>query len=42
MGVTSDTFERATALLNAGADALVIDTAHGHSAGVIRKIKESN
>lgn len=40
MGVTSDTFERATALLNAGADALVIDTAHGHSAGVIRKIKE--
>lgn len=40
VGVTSDTFERATALLNAGADALVIDTAHGHSAGVIRKIKE--
>lgn len=40
IGVTSDTFERATALLDAGADALVIDTAHGHSAGVIRKIKE--
>ena len=40
VGVTSDTYERATALLNAGADALVIDTAHGHSAGVIRKIKE--
>lgn len=40
VGVTSDTFERATALLEAGADALVIDTAHGHSAGVIRKIKE--
>ncbi|MBF0781148.1 MULTISPECIES: IMP dehydrogenase [unclassified Granulicatella] len=40
VGVTSDTFERATALLDAGADAIVIDTAHGHSAGVIRKIKE--
>ena len=40
VGVTSDTFERAEALLNAGADALVIDTAHGHSAGVLRKIKE--
>lgn len=40
VGVTSDTFERAAALLKAGADALVIDTAHGHSAGVIRKIKE--
>lgn len=40
VGVTSDTFERATALLDAGADAIVIDTAHGHSAGVLRKIKE--
>ena len=40
VGVTSDTFERATALLEAGVDALVIDTAHGHSAGVIRKITE--
>ncbi|ABE00256.1 IMP dehydrogenase [Ligilactobacillus salivarius] len=40
VGVTGDTFERAEALLNAGADALVIDTAHGHSAGVLRKIKE--
>ena len=40
VGVTSDTFERAEALLEAGADAIVVDTAHGHSAGVIRKIKE--
>lgn len=40
VGVTSDTFERAQALLDAGVDALVIDTAHGHSAGVLRKIKE--
>lgn len=40
VGVTSDTFERAEALFEAGADAIVIDTAHGHSAGVLRKIKE--
>ena len=40
VGVTSDTFERADSLLEAGADAIVIDTAHGHSAGVLRKIKE--
>lgn len=40
VGVTSDTFERAEALIEAGVDALIIDTAHGHSAGVIRKIKE--
>lgn len=40
VGVTSDTFERASALLKAGADAIIIDTAHGHSAGVLRKIKE--
>lgn len=40
VGVTSDTFDRAQALLNAGADAIIIDTAHGHSAGVLRKIAE--
>lgn len=40
VGVTSDTFERAQALFDAGADAIVIDTAHGHSAGVLRKIAE--
>lgn len=40
VGVTSDTFERAESLLEAGSDAIVIDTAHGHSAGVLRKIKE--
>lgn len=40
IGVTSDTFERAETLLENGADAIVIDTAHGHSAGVLRKIKE--
>lgn len=40
VGITSDTFERASALIEEQVDALVIDTAHGHSAGVIRKIKE--
>ena len=40
VGITSDTFERASALIAEQVDALVIDTAHGHSAGVIRKIKE--
>ena len=40
VGVSSDTFERAEALFEAGADAIVIDTAHGHSAGVLRKIAE--
>ncbi|MBF0805816.1 MULTISPECIES: IMP dehydrogenase [unclassified Streptococcus] len=40
VGVTSDTFDRARALFEAGADAIVIDTAHGHSAGVLRKIRE--
>lgn len=40
VGVTSDTFKRVEALFAAGADAIIIDTAHGHSAGVIRKVKE--
>ena len=40
VGVTSDTFDRASALLDAGVDAIVIDTAHGHSSGVLRKIAE--
>ncbi|MTV82229.1 IMP dehydrogenase [Secundilactobacillus folii] len=40
VGVTSDTFERAEALLKAGADAIIIDTAHGHSAGVLRKVAQ--
>ena len=40
VGVTSDTSERAHALLDAGADAIIIDTAHGHSAGVLRKVAQ--
>src|SRR5216110_3226376 len=35
IGVSKDSFERARALVNAGVDVLVIDTAHGHSQGVI-------
>jgi IMP dehydrogenase len=35
VGVTADTLERVEALLRAGADAVVVDTAHGHSRGVI-------
>ncbi len=40
VGVTNDTLERVAALTNAGVDAIVIDTAHGHSAGVIAKLKD--
>jgi len=39
IGVAGDTLERAAALVNEGVDALVIDTAHGHSAGVIKTLK---
>ena len=40
VGVTSDTIERIEMLSKAGADVIIIDTAHGHSAGVIKMIKE--
>ncbi len=40
VGVTADTLERVEALVDAGADAVVIDTAHGHSAGVIEMAKK--
>jgi len=39
VGVTHDTLERVSALVAAGVDAIVIDTAHGHSQGVIDKLK---
>lgn len=39
IGVTADFMQRAEALVKAGVDALVIDTAHGHSAGVIGVLK---
>lgn len=39
VGVTKDTFERVESLVKAGVDAIVIDTAHGHSKGVISTLK---
>jgi IMP dehydrogenase len=41
VGVTVDTLERMEALVNAGADAIVIDTAHGHSKSVVEKLVEA-
>lgn len=41
VGVTSDTLQRMETLVNAGADAIVIDTAHGHSRSVIEKLIEA-
>ncbi len=44
VGVTADTMERIQALVKVGVDAIVIDTAHGHSKGVIdtlKKVKEA-
>ena len=40
VGVTADAMERAQALVAAGVDAIVIDTAHGHSTGVIGKLHD--
>ena len=41
VGVTSDTFQRMEALIAVDVDAIVIDTAHGHSAGVINLLAEA-
>ncbi|WP_299621602.1 IMP dehydrogenase [uncultured Tenacibaculum sp.] len=40
LGVTADAVERAEALVNAGVDAVIIDTAHGHTQGVVSVLKE--
>ena len=40
VGVTKDTLKRAEMLVKANADAIVLDTAHGHSAGVLNMVKE--
>ncbi len=40
VGVTADSMERVDALVAAGVDAIVIDTAHGHSRGVINVLRE--
>ncbi|TCP24805.1 IMP dehydrogenase [Tenacibaculum skagerrakense] len=39
LGVTYDAVERAEALVNAGVDAVIIDTAHGHTKGVVTVLK---
>jgi len=39
VGVTFDTIDRVEALYNVGVDAIVVDTAHGHSKGVIETVK---
>jgi IMP dehydrogenase len=41
VGVTHDTMQRIDALVKAGVDAIIIDTAHGHSKGVIITLKEA-
>ena len=41
VGVTMDAMDRIAALVEAGVDAIIIDTAHGHSAGVVQKLKEA-
>ena len=40
VGVTSDTLQRVAALVENGVDAVVIDTAHGHSANVVKTLKD--
>ncbi|SDZ72594.1 IMP dehydrogenase [Bizionia paragorgiae] len=40
IGVTGDAVERAEALVNAGVDAIIIDTAHGHTKGVVSVLKD--
>ncbi len=40
MGINEETFIRAKSLFDAGADAIVLDSAHGHSKGVLDKITE--
>lgn len=40
IGVTADAVDRAGALVNAGVDAIIIDTAHGHTKGVVSILKE--
>jgi IMP dehydrogenase len=40
IGVTKDSLERAQALADAGVDIIIIDTAHGHSKGVVEMLKK--
>lgn len=41
VGVTADTMDRVSALVEAGVDAITIDTAHGHSVGVLNTLKKA-
>lgn len=41
IGVTGDMFDRIEALVNVGVDVVTIDTAHGHSKGVLDRVKEA-
>ena len=40
IGTKKDTMERAEGLINAGVDVLVVDSAHGHSEGVLEQIRQ--
>lgn len=40
VGITADTIERVSALVKAGVDVVIVDTAHGHSQGVINEVKK--
>lgn len=40
IGVTNDALERVEAVVNAGADLIALDSAHGHSQNIINKVKE--
>ena len=40
VGVTADVLQRTEALVNAGVDAIIIDTAHGHTKGVVEVLKQ--
>jgi IMP dehydrogenase len=40
VGVTGETLDRVSALLRAGVDVLIVDTAHGHSRGVVEMVKK--
>lgn len=40
VGIAADTLQRVEALINANVDAIVVDTAHGHSKGVINILRE--
>ncbi|MCC6551298.1 MAG: IMP dehydrogenase [Ignavibacteriaceae bacterium] len=39
VGITADTFDRVSALVEVGVDAIIVDTAHGHSEGVLKMVK---